>query len=176
MKLFTTVSLLVLAAIACADVDINTVRDFAATFPLTGSIKPLIENGFPVRQGDLPHHVTIYVLKEGSWKFIAGTLISSNCVLTTLSPLLKIQEVRVYHGSNQLPSAKIAFARRVIPHPRFDPRTGINNLAILVLNNPLVINRETQPITLPPLDWKNANLENQNIFVSGFGSKSRWNF
>lgn len=168
MKFFTAISLVVLATIACADIDIK--------LPLSDSISPLIENGAPVRQGDLPHHVTVYVLKEGSWKFIAGTLISRNCVLTTLSPLLKIQEVRVYHGSHQLPSSKIAFARRVIPHPRYDPRTGINNLAILVLTNPVVVNRDTQPIALPPLEWKNANLENQAIFVSGFGSKSKQKF
>lgn len=195
MKYFTAIGLLVFAAAVIAsdgaDISNNTAiegavgelpiltqaipQEIPAHLPIfAGSIAPLVENGYPVRQGDLPHHVTIYIKKGGQWRFCSGALVSPNWVITTLVPLFNANEVRVYHGSHQLPSSKLAFGKRVVPHPKYDARNGLNNVALVQLSQNVVVDRFTSPVVLPPIQFKTTWFDNQYIFVSGYGSKSKF--
>lgn len=157
-------------------VDVNSISSskFAdASDVLGGSIAPLVENGLQARQGDIPHHVTVYIRRGNRWFFTSGALIADDWIITQASSLAKSQEVRVYYGSHQLPSSKIAFVKRIVVHPYYETKVGIFNVALLQLRQPVSVDHSTRPIALPPTNFVNAVLDNQNIWISGFGSKGK---
>lgn len=142
--------------------------------PAKGSFVPYVENGTPARPGDIPYHVTIYVLRKGQWGFGSGALIAPQWVITEATVLVATQEVRVYYGSDQLANSGLVQGRRLVVHPKFEPKLRIFNIGLLQLAQPIVASALVSPVALPPVEFKNAMFDNQYGLISGFGSKSEY--
>lgn len=167
MKRFE-IALLAILSVAGAEL---VASNFAESFlgRMNESFTPLVVNGASVRNGNLPYHCTIYIRSGKTWRFVSGTFIAPNLVLTVLAPYARAQEVRVYYGSNQLSNSKMARAKSIIRHDKYDHVTGANNVGILVLSA-AIKDGIAKPIDLPPSQCKNSVFDNQNIFAAGFGT------
>lgn len=167
MKIFIAVVVLAIASIVSAELDsINPDDDFSV-----GKLfKPLVENIVGVRNGTYTHHCTIYIRIKGKWSFVSGSLIAPNLVLTLASSFKhRVDEVRVFYGSNKLASSKMVKGKRFHRHSRFNGATLTNNLGIVELVQPIASNL-TKPILLPPAACRNTPFDGQYIAVVGFGA------
>lgn len=173
MKLIIFLGLLVIVASAIGDLDVENIAAQQIKSTFESHISPLVENGQQARQGDLPYHVTVYVLRSNQWIFISGALVAPNWVLTQASSLARLQQLRVYYGSNQLHNAKYVNGQRIAVHPQYETRLGIYNIGLIQLAQEISDGRITYPINLPPAEFKHAQFDNQYILLSGFGSKSK---
>lgn len=166
MKLILALGILAIASIASADS-----FNFADDYLVSNSFVPLVENGVGVRNGTFTHHCTIYIRIQGKWSFVSGSLIAPNLVLTLASSFKhRVDEVRVFYGSNKLASSKMVKGKRFHRHTRFNGATLANNLGIVELVQPIASNL-AKPILLPPAECHSTPFDKQLIAVVGFGAK-----
>lgn len=160
-------SVILLTIVVCASA--NTINQQ----PNSTSVPSQVDNGSVGRDGDLRYHCSIFINVGHKWRFVSGTLIAPNLVLTVLAPFQNAREVRVYYGSNQLPRTKMVRGKAIIKHPKHD--NANRNLGILELTRS-INDGFAVPAMLPQFQCRSAVFDNQQVFVAGFGMKSEYLF
>lgn len=105
-----------------------------------------------------------------SWHFCGGTLISDRWVVSAahcykdvseMTLVLGDHEVRYEEGTEQFLTPEL-----VIPHPDYDRKTINNDIMLIKLSRPAVLNEFVQPMALP----KSCTAAGTRCHVSGWGS------
>lgn len=97
-----------------------------------------------------------------------GALISRYAVLTVAHAPTILQVDRVRIGSTYSDKGGyIRHIRRVVIHPNFNSSTGDNDIAIIILKNPVYYSRRVQPVALPR--YRHDLAVNATVTVSGWG-------
>ena len=143
-----------------------------------------VTSGNKVQDGGYPWLVSVQLpLLPGNGPLkhhlCGGTLIDSTHVLTAAhctvfrdDRTIPAKEYKVYYGSTQLGErGRFEEVSRVIAHPNYNPRTVRNDVAILVLKNPI---EGIVPISLPEAGDRSGSRENDRVIVSGWGSTKQF--
>ncbi|XP_061492419.1 vitamin K-dependent protein C-like isoform X2 [Rhineura floridana] len=128
------------------------------------------------RKGDSPWQVML-ANSAGDFK-CGGVLIHPTWVLTAAHCLPKQQRVKLrfgkYYRRRPEESEQSIFADTLLPHENYSAETSDNDIAMLHLEHPVIVNRFTVPICLPSKNLAAQELmrEGAQTVVTGWGSQS----
>ncbi|XP_025031185.1 vitamin K-dependent protein C [Python bivittatus] len=135
-----------------------------------------IIGGSPGKKGDSPWQVMVSN-SAGEFK-CGGVLIHPTWVLTAAHCVTREQRVKLtfgkYHRRRIDESERTIIADKLLPHENYSSDTSDNDIAILHLSQPVVVNKYTVPICLPTKNLANQQLmaEGTQAIVTGWGSQS----
>lgn len=108
--------------------------------------KTRIVGGYSAREGSWPMQVALIFRLAGGDLVIGcgGTAIGTNWVLSAahcfVDPKTRAtrsaQSSGAMTGAQDLNNSKLIVANRIIPHPNYDPRTSLNDIALVELSQP----------------------------------------
>ncbi|KAH8291448.1 hypothetical protein KR054_011820, partial [Drosophila jambulina] len=131
-----------------------------------------IVGGWETRITFFPHQVS---LQLGTRHACGGTILSPTIILTAAHCVLEYSKPQYYviraGTSEWAQGGSYIRVRRIIPHPKFnDPSRMNNDIALVQLQHPLAYSKEIQPISLAT---KEDRIQpTAQLFVSGWGSLS----
>ncbi|XP_067848572.1 coagulation factor X-like [Heptranchias perlo] len=116
----------------------------------------------------------VLLIDENKDGFCGGTILTELFVLTAAHCLNQTRTITVVAGEFDVSKEEFSEQRQdveaVVPHPSFYRRTYDNDIAVLMLNRPLQLNRNVVPICLPHRDFAEKVLMNMpHALVSGWG-------
>ncbi|KAJ8712861.1 hypothetical protein PYW08_008165 [Mythimna loreyi] len=155
-----------------------------STLSQCGKFEPLLANGSPALVGPWPWHVALYMTQTGNNKYIGGgTLVSHKHVITTAHTIArKISEglfapssVTVYLGKhnfrNSVEGVQFRFVMAIYIGENFNATSFSNDVAILVLNEPVKYTDWVRPACLWP-----DNATDLNNIIGKKGSVAGWRY
>ncbi|CAK9805102.1 TRYP7 [Anthophora plagiata] len=138
----------------------------AATLPL--NLDPRIVNGVNVNPGEIPYQVSLQT--RGS-HFCGGSVLNANYILTAAHCVVNqnVNTIVVVAGTVNLQSRTLVRqAVKIIVHEKYNPPNNwINDIALIKVDKPLVLNSQISAVPLPRL---NENISAGSVaIVSGWG-------
>ena len=125
-----------------------------STFIISVGLK--VRGGFLAYPGQIPHQVSLQIPAGGHGHFCGASIIRPLILLTAAHCFAKIhspETIKAVTGEHQLSvhegTEQIRRVSRLILHEHYDSETSDNDIALLVLDEPLEFNNRTQPIRIP---------------------------
>ncbi|XP_053245613.1 vitamin K-dependent protein C-like isoform X2 [Podarcis raffonei] len=131
--------------------------------------------GTPGRKGQSPWQV---MLSNSAGRFLCGgVLIHPTWVLTAAHCLKSLRTVKLtfgkYYRRRTEESEQTIFADKLLPHENYSELTSENDIALLHLQRPVLVNKFTIPICLPSKKLaEHLEREATQAVVTGWGSQS----
>uniref|UniRef100_A0A3Q4HSK7 Serine protease 56 n=1 Tax=Neolamprologus brichardi TaxID=32507 RepID=A0A3Q4HSK7_NEOBR len=126
-----------------------------------------IVGGSPAPPGSWPWLVNLQL--DGAL-MCGGVLVDSSWVVTAahcFAGLVCMSVVGEFDITKTDPDEQVLKVNRVIPHPKFNPKTFNNDIALVELTSPVVLSQHVTPVCLPSDSLCHASLMKvQLIFVS----------
>uniref|UniRef100_A0A336K7M6 CSON003490 protein n=1 Tax=Culicoides sonorensis TaxID=179676 RepID=A0A336K7M6_CULSO len=136
------------------------------------SIDLRIINGLPVEVAGRPFQVAVYTGCSPTCRLCGGTVIASNKILTAANCVYgkTARPMLVYAGSvYRSYGGEIRHVKNISVHPNFDPVTFDYDVAVLTINQGLLLGGKISSIPL----WSMSHFNNRlPTIVSGWGSRS----
>ncbi|KAF5271215.1 hypothetical protein FQA39_LY08222 [Lamprigera yunnana] len=117
----------------------------------------------------------IIAFKGSDTLYQTGSLISKNYVLTTASIVIDSDKITVVLGAYDVenktePTRRTYDGSHYSAHSRYDPKTGLNNIAVIKLNQSAEINDFIKTVPLPRFSYICKPLIGKVARVSGWGN------
>lgn len=130
-----------------------------------------IVGGHNVTIEQIPWQVSLERANTGR-HFCGGSIIDRFTILTAAHCVREGQEaqITVHFGStDRTGGGSYRSVRRVVPHEFFNSTTLDNDIALLILQYPILYSESAQPVSLPEFDYDLRN--NATLLISGWGRR-----
>ncbi|XP_019871625.1 trypsin-1-like [Aethina tumida] len=133
-----------------------------------------IVGGKDASKGEFPYQISYQYGLLGTWSHICGgSILNENWIITAghcVSEAPAFGDYRIVAGILDLDEEsdlkqEILVSQKIV-HPGFDGGVGPNDIALLKLASPLVLNEVIQPVSLPSSDL----VASGDVVLSGWGS------
>lgn len=123
---------------------------------------------------EFPWQVSLFNASSGN-HFCGGAIIDRYTILTAGHCIRPNRPVAVRLGTTYHADGGFVIRnlRRIVVHPDYVRDTDENDIALLILRNPLRYSRRVQPVALPEFQYDLA--ANALVQVSGWGVRGIWN-
>ncbi|XP_043468490.1 chymotrypsin-2-like [Leptopilina heterotoma] len=132
-----------------------------------------IINGRKALPGELPYQVSLQTNTKPSSFFCGGSILNENYVITAAHCVVgkNAGSIKIVAGTiNLLKPKDTYFVEKIITHEAYNANNSwINDIALVKVKTPFVMNNETKNVILPKSDM--VINDNDVAVVSGFGRK-----
>uniref|UniRef100_A0A3P8SQH1 Serine protease 56 n=1 Tax=Amphiprion percula TaxID=161767 RepID=A0A3P8SQH1_AMPPE len=117
---------------------LNTMQNLEPTMQTRAQGEGMIVGGSPAPPGSWPWLVN---LQFDGGLMCGGVLVDSSWVVTAAHCVFDITKTD--------PDEQVLKVNRIIPHPKFNPKTYNNDIALVELMSPVVLSEHVTPVCLP---------------------------
>lgn len=128
----------------------------------------MIVGGWPADESEWPWQVRLYQDGSDRFGFCGGTLISRRWVVTAAHCVEDTSSVNVGYGSVLLSKQRRIDSAKIVVHPKYDPQTTANDIALIRLGRQAALGEGAQPVGLANRTFYNAAIGERGA-VTGWG-------